>query len=140
MGLISNIVDFVFPIQRRLYHPTGRFVSKPTQFRSPIMQRRFARNRLWLNQARLNQVRIQSQRAMPQGAYPSSTPQFRRPLERTLTQAPMSRQVQPTQKRSFWSEMFSPNINPPLARPQPKRTGFGSTALNLIRWNNMFRR
>ncbi len=135
MGLINNIINFVFPIQRRLYHPTGRFFSKSTQFRSPIMQRRFAQGRLWRTTARPILQRAQN-RAVYQ--IPRLNPI--RPFSQVQTQTPKPMQVQQAQKKSFWGEMFSPNINPPSMRAQQKRKGFGSTALNLIRWNNMFRR
>lgn len=126
MGIINNVINFVFPIQRPLYRPTGRFVSNPTQFRSPNLQRRF-RRRLWPNvqvpysQARYAQVPI------------TPSTQFRRPL----AQKPIS---QPVQKRSFLGEMFSSNINPPGLRPQPKRNGFGKLVLDAARWNNILRR
>ena len=141
MGIVSSIIDFVFPIQRRLYNPIGRFTRNPNQFRSPNMQRRFMRRRLWPTRVINTQQRI--------SINPASSIQFRRPLARTLTPqlkplASPSNPLLPAQpivaKKSFWSEMFSPNITPPSMQPQKKRNGFGSTALNLMRWNNMLRR
>lgn len=130
MGIVNSIIDFVFPIQRRLYHSTGRFIRNPRRFRSPLVQRRFARSRLWPRGA-ISPRRLSTA--------PHSSIQFRRPLAKTITPvlAPLPKV---TQKKSFWSEMFSPNITPPRMQPQSKRSGFGSTALNLMRWNNMFRR
>lgn len=127
MGIIGNVIDFVFPVQQRLYHPTGRFIPNPNQFRSPQLQRRFSSRRLWPNgqsscaQARSARVPI------------TSPSQFRRPL----AQRPLP---QPVQKRSFLGEMFSNNINPPAMRAQPKRNGFGKLALDAVRWNNILRR
>jgi hypothetical protein len=133
MGILTSIIDFVFPIQRRLYHPTGRFVGNSNQFRSPNMQRRFERNRLWrprtgLNLRRQPQVfNTLSRRITPIRALP-----LRATTPPTITP--------PVQKKGFLAEMFSPNINPPLARPQPKRKGFGSTAFKFARLSAMFRK
>ena len=130
MGIVSNIVDFVFPIQRtsirpNLYRPTGRFVNGSTQFRSHQLQRRFSQRRLWPNgQVPYSQVR---------STQVVNTSQFIRPL----APRPIP---QPVQKRSFLESMFSNNINPPSMRPQPKRNGFGGKVLTLARWNNILRR
>jgi len=132
MGIVSSIVDFVFPVQRRLYHPTSTIARNPNQFRSPNLQRRFRRT-LWPN----GQTPIR--RVISSSSYQTPTTQFRRPLARPLPQVSVQRQAQlpPVSKKSFLSEMFSTNINPPKMGPQPKRNGFGSKVLNYARWNNI---
>ena len=132
MSIVSNIVDFVFPIQRtrlrpRLYQQSGRFVTNSARFRSPQLQRRFSQRRLWPN----GQVPYTQARSIQHPI--AITSQFRRPL----AQKPIS---QPIQKNSFWKEMFSNNINPPSMRSPPKRNGFGKLALDAARWNNILRR
>lgn len=134
MGIISNVIDFVFLIQRPLYGPAGRFVSNSNQFRSPNLQRRF-RRRLWPN----GQNSIQRARANP-NYQPQSSAQFRRPLARTIIPTSKPMQLPIVQKKNFFSEMFSPNINPPAMQAQQKKPGFGKMVLDAARWNNILRR
>ena len=124
MGIVNNIVNFVFPIQRRLYRPVGRFTPNPNQFRSGNLPRRFSPRRLWPN------GQIPSQRT--RFVQPQQTQvQFRRPLARATNSVSQPMQMRPAvrippvQPKSFLSEMFSNNINPPAMRAQPKRAGFG---------------
>ena len=139
MGIVNNIVNFVFPVQRQLYRPAGRFTPNPNQFRSRNLPRRFSPRRLWPN----GQMPSQRARFVPST---QTQVQFRRPLARTINSTPQSIQMQPVARipsvppRNFLSEMLSTNINPPAQRPQPKRNGFGSTAFKFMRLNGMMQR
>lgn len=128
MGIISNLIDFVFPIQKPLNRPIGRFVPNPNRFRSPNLQRRF-RRRLWPN----GQMPIRSNQVQ-------SSSQVRRPLARTIAPSSKPMQSHPIQKKSFWVEMFSSNINPPAMTQQQRKPGFGKLVLDAARWNNILRR
>jgi hypothetical protein len=131
MGIISSVIDFVFPIQRtqKLYHSQGRFASNQNQFRSPSLQRRFSRRRLWPNGVPVERVSSAKPYLLPQQT------QFRRPLARTIipVQNPSPR---PVIKNDFFSEMFSSDMHLPTQRPVQKKSGFGGKVLNAMRWNN----